>query len=180
MNMGNPFRKAPKPKAPPPPKPKPISASVPEARTLAAAAEKHKKAMEEAWKEAVASGSILGGTSSTRATGPFTGSFITGTAGSPYATYGGMPQSDQVRAVDVDVSFASRTARVTIEFTDGSKWVQERPLPPGLAEPKAREDDARVATQRASLNALWEFIEERGLMAEAVAWCDERNVSTSN
>lgn len=38
---------------------------------------------------------------------------------------------------------------------------------------------AKIASQAASLSVLWEFIEERGLMAEAVAWCDERSASVS-
>lgn len=44
----------------------------------------------------------------------------------------------------------------------------------------ATELKEKIETQSMSLDALWDFIEERGLMADAVAYCAERDVSTSD
>jgi hypothetical protein len=49
------------------------------------------------------------------------------------------------------------------------------PAPPDPIEP-LRE---KIAAQAHSLAVLWQFIEEHGLMAEAVAFCDEQSASVS-
>lgn len=46
--------------------------------------------------------------------------------------------------------------------------------------PEVAASKEKLQAQRESLDALWDFIEDRGLMSEAVAWCDERGVSISN
>jgi hypothetical protein len=46
-----------------------------------------------------------------------------------------------------------------------------------LAKEEALND--KIVSQAFSLSALWDFIEERGLMAEAVAWCDSRDAAVT-
>jgi hypothetical protein len=108
------------------------------------------------------------------ASSPFDGSYLGGwtmSTGVPIAKI-----SDAVRDCKMVPNVVENTFAVQVKFADGSVYRRDFPVP--ARAPAASEE--KLQSQRESLDTLWEFIEEQGLMSEAIAWCYARGVSTSN